>query len=293
MTSRQALVGNARSSAGKARRWALSFVNLPFVLPLLILILLAFDWPLLQALFWSLREPKTHVFTFQQYVEFFDSRIYIAIIWRTFVIAAIVTGVTALLAYPLALWLTRLRARWQVIAICGVVVPFWVSILVRTYAWIVILGNGGIVNRWLLDLALVQKPVSFLYNEFGVTLGMVNVLLPFLVLPLYAAMLKVDRRLLAVAQTLGARDHTVFWKVFFPVTVPALVASMILVFILALGFYVTPAILGGGKVPMVANMMDLMINRFHRWEMAATVAIMLLLVTLAFYGLYQWFRRRM
>ena len=292
MTSQQAVAGMARG-AGAARRWALSIVNLPFVLPLAILVLVAFDWPLVQALIWSLREPKTHAFSLQQYVEFFDSKIYIAIIWRTFVVAAIVTAVTALLAYPLALWLTRLRARWQVFAICGVVVPFWVSILVRTYAWIVILGNGGIVNRWLVDLALTERPISFLYNEFGVTLGMVNVLLPFLVLPLYAAMLKVDRRLLAVAQTLGATDGTVFWKVFFPITVPALIASMILVFILSLGFYVTPAILGGGKVPMVANMMDLMINRFHRWEMAATVAIMLLIVTLAFYGLYQWFRRRM
>ncbi len=270
----------------------LSFVNLPFVLPLLILVVLAFDLPLLLAGGWSLRHPKTYEFSLLQYAEFSDPKVYITIVWRTFVIAAIVTAISALLAYPLAYWMSRLRSRWQIVAICCVVVPFWVSILVRTYAWIVVLGNGGIVNRLLQELALVERPVEFLYNQFGVTLGMVNVLLPFLVLPLYAAMLKVDNRLLSVAQTLGAKDRTVFWKVFFPITVPALIASMILVFILSLGFYITPAILGGGKVPMIANMMDLLINRFSRWEMAATCAVMLLVVTLGFYGLYQWFRRR-
>ena len=278
--------------SGGTRRRLLSIVNLPFVLPLLVLVVLAFDLPLLLAFGWSIRDPKTYDFSLAQYAEFFESRVYITIVWRTFVIAAIVTSISALLAYPLALWMTRLKTRWQVFAVCGVIVPFWVSILVRTYAWIVMLGNGGIVNRWLLDLAVVDHPVEFLYNEFGVTLGMVNVLMPFMVLPLYAAMLKFDGRLLSVAQTLGAKDGTVFWRVFFPLTAPALIASMILVFILSLGFYITPAILGGGKVPMVANMMDLLINRFSRWEMAATVAVMLLLVTLLFYALYQWFRRR-
>jgi len=281
-------VGATRSP----RRWLGRIVNMPFVLPLAILVILAFDLPLMLAAGWSLREPKTYAFSFGQYGEFFSSKIYITILWRTFVIAAVVTAVCALLAYPLALWMSRLRSRWQVVAICFVVVPFWVSILVRTYAWIVVLGNGGIVNRWLVDLALVDRPISFLYNEFGVTLGMVNVLLPFVVLPLYAAMLKFDGRLLQVAQTLGARDNAVFWRVFFPITLPALMAAMVLVFILSLGFYITPAVLGGGKVPMVANMMDLLVNRFSRWEMAAAVSVMLLLVTLVFYALYQWLRGR-
>jgi len=282
------------SSGGRraAARWLRHVVNLPFVLPLLVVVIVAFDLPLMLAAGWSFREAKTYDFTFGNYTEFFSSKIYATILWRTFVIAAVVTACCALLAYPLALWISRLRARWQIVAICAVVIPFWVSILVRTYAWIVVLGNGGIVNRVLKDLALADSPVSFLYNEFGVTLGMVNVLLPFLVLPLYAAMLKVDGRLSQVAQTLGAPDRTVFWKVFFPITVPALMAGMVLVFILSLGFYITPAVLGGGKVPMIANMMDLLINRFSRWEMAATISVMLLIITLAFYALYQWLRGR-
>ena len=115
------------------------------------------------------------------------------------------------------------------------VLPFWVSILVRTYAWIVILGNDGVVNRSLQALGLVATPVSFLYNEFGVVLGTVNVLLPFLVLPLFAAMLRLDDRLLQAAASLGASRRTIFWRVFFPLTLPSLAAGAILVFILTLG----------------------------------------------------------
>jgi ABC-type spermidine/putrescine transport system permease subunit I len=185
-----------------------------------------------------------------------------------------------------------LQNRARLIAIALVVLPFWVSILVRTYAWIVVLGNGGLVNRALKDLGLTTAPVSFLYNEFGVAVGMINVLLPYLVLPLLAAMLRVDKRLLQVAATLGASGREIFWRVFFPITVPSLSAAMVLVFILSLGFYITPAILGGGKVPMIANMMDFMINRYPHWELAGTISVCLLLMTLAFYAVYQRIRAR-
>jgi ABC-type spermidine/putrescine transport system permease subunit I len=178
------------------------------------------------------------------------------------------------------------------VAIGLVIIPFWISILVRTYAWIVILGNAGVVNRTLKELGLIEKSIPFLYNELGVAIGMVNVLLPFMVLPIYAAMLRVDSRLLHVAATLGASSFSIFWRVFFPITLPALSAAMALVFILGLGFYITPAILGGGKVPLIANMMDMFINRLPRWELASAVAITLLLVTLVVYSGYQWLRSR-
>jgi ABC-type spermidine/putrescine transport system permease subunit I len=226
------------------------------------------------------------------YAEVFTSPLYLPVIWRTFQVAFSVTIVTALLGYPLALWMSRLQPARQVIAVGLVVIPFWVSILVRTYAWIVVLGNGGIVNRLLQGIGLTDHPISFLYNEFGVTVGMVNVVLPYLVLPLFAAMLRVDKRLLQVAATMGAREWTIFWRVFLPITLPALIAGMVLIFILSLGFYITPAILGGGKVPMVANMMDFLINRFPNWERAATVSVCLLALTLAFYAAYQWLRAR-
>jgi ABC-type spermidine/putrescine transport system permease subunit I len=169
-----------------------------------------------------------------------------------------------------------------------VVLPFWVSILVRTYAWIVILGNDGVVNRTLQMLGLTAAPVSFLYNQFGVILGTVNILLPFLVLPLFASMLRLDDRLFQAARSLGASDRTVFWRVFFPLTLPSLAAGAILVFILTIGFFITPAILGGGRVPMIANMLDLLINRLPRWELAAAISTMLLIMTLLCYAAYRW-----
>jgi len=261
-------------------------------LPLALLVLVVFDLPQVLTLAWSFRDAKTDAVTLQHYGDFFTNDIYARVIWRTFVIAGVVTLSTALLGYPLAYWISRLRARARMIALALVVLPFWVSILVRTYAWIVILGNGGIVNRWLQASGVTETPISFLYNSFGVTLGMINVLLPFLVLPLYAAMVRVDDRLVTMAETLGASRTVAFWRVFFPLTLPALAASMILVFILSIGFYITPAILGGGKVPMIANMMDLLINRFPRWELAATISVVLLLLTLVLFWAYQWLRQR-
>jgi ABC-type spermidine/putrescine transport system permease subunit I len=262
------------------------------LVPLTLLVLVVFDVPLLTTVEWSFRDPKGGPATVGHYLAFASSPIYLPVVWRTMVIAATVTVACALLGYPLALWMSRLAIGRQLIAIGFVIIPFWVSILVRTYAWIVILGNGGIVNRALKDMGIAEKPIAFLYNEFGVIVGMVNVLLPFLVLPLYAAMLRIDRRLTQVASTLGASDTEVFWRVFFPLTVPALAAAMVLVLILGLGFYITPAILGGGKVPLIANMLDLLINRLPRWELASAISITLLLVTLAFYGVYQWLRAR-
>ena len=260
--------------------------------PLLLFFLLFFDVPLIMTLGWSLREQRGGGMTLAHYAEVFNSPLYLPVVWRTFQVAGIVTIVCALLGYPLAYWMSRLQPTRQVVAVGFVVIPFWVSILVRTYAWIVVLGNAGIVNRSLQSLGLTDKPVPFLYNEFGVSVGMVNVLLPYLVLPLFAAMVRVDERLLHIAATLGARSWAIFWRIFLPLTLPALAAAMVLIFILSLGFYITPAILGGGKVPMVANMMDFLINRFPNWERAATVSVCLLTLTLAFYAVYQWVRGR-
>ena len=167
------------------------------------------------------------------------------------------------------------------------VLPFWVSILVRTYAWIVVLGNGGLVNRSLQWLGLTDAPVSFLYNELGVTIGMANVLLPFLVLPLFAAMIRIDDRLMQAAASLGAPPRTIFWKVYFPLTLPALAAGALLVFILCLGFYVTPAILGGGRVPMISNLLDTLINQIPRWEQASAISTILLIVALLIFAGYR------
>jgi ABC-type spermidine/putrescine transport system permease subunit I len=255
-----------------------------YVAPLFLVMLLAFNLPIVLMLGWSIGAPPDVLAHYAQIVE---RPVYLKVLGNTFRIALIATAVCALLGYPLAYWMRGLSPGRQLIALALVVLPFWVSILVRTYAWIVILGNDGVVNRSLQALGLIGTPVSFLYNEFGVVLGTANVLLPFLVLPLFAAMLRLDDRLLQAAASLGASQRTIFWRILFPLTVPSLAAGAILVFILTLGFFITPAILGGGRVPMIANMLDLLINRLPRWELAAAISTILLVLTLACYAAYR------
>lgn len=260
-----------------------------YTLPLLVLMLAVFILPVVLMLARSVTQPH---WTAAHYVALVETPVYLRVLARTLRIALITTFVCAVLGYPLAYWMRALSPRRQLIAVALVVLPFWISILVRTYAWIVVLGNAGVINRILLDLGLVSAPVAFLYNELGVIIGTTNVLLPFLVLPLFAAMVKIDGRLLAAAESLGASRGTVFRRVFFPLSVPALAAGAILVFILTFGFFITPAILGGGRVPMVANALDLLINQFARWETAAALSTVLLVVTLACFAVSRWLGSR-
>jgi len=287
-----ALDGAAASGAATRPRVRPRWDLVLLLVPLALVTGVIFDVPLLNTAFWSVSDPATGALTDQYFREFAESKAYMHIIRRTLVVSLEVTLLTVVLGYPLAYWTSRLRPRVRTIVLALIVMTFWVSILVRTYAWIVILGNAGLVNRTLQWLGLTSRPVEFLYNEFGILIGMANVLLPFLVLPLYAAMIRIDRRLLQVAETLGASPTRIFWQVFLPLTVPTLAASAILVFILSLGFYITPAVLGGGRVPLIANMMDLLINRFARWEIAAVVSVVLMAITLSLYGVYQWLRER-
>jgi ABC-type spermidine/putrescine transport system permease subunit I len=262
-----------------------------FIAPLLVLMLVAFNAPIIYMLglaFWE----KGRGFTLEHYEGLLEAPVYLRVLGNTLRIAVIATLANVIIGYPLAHWMRGLGGRARVVAIALVVLPFWVSILVRTYAWIVVLGNNGLVNRALQWLGLSGSPVSFLYNELGVTIGMANVLLPFLVLPLYAAMIRIDDRLLQAAASLGAPARTIFWKVYFPLTVPALAAGALLVFILSLGFYVTPAILGGGSVPMISNLLDTLINQIPRWEQAAAISTILLIVTLLIFAAYRRFDRK-
>jgi putative spermidine/putrescine transport system permease protein len=255
-----------------------------FVLPLAVMLLLVFDVPLALMLGWGLSNPKGPL---AAYLELVQRPVYLRVLSNTLRIAVITTLVCAAVGYPLAYWLRGLGGRARLVALALVVLPFWVSILVRTYAWIVVLGNNGLVNRSLLGMGVIEAPVSFLYNELGVIIGTTNVLLPFLVLPLYAAMARIDEPVLQAAASLGAGPWIVFRRVFFLLTVPALAAGCILVFILTFGFFITPAILGGGRVPMIANMMDALINKLPRWDLAAAISTVLLVVTLVAYAAYR------
>lgn len=255
--------------------------GLVFILPLFVLQICVFDLPILGMLGRSVTFPDV---TAEHFVEIFSTDLYAKVLWNTFLIAGSVALIVAAIGYPLAYWIKCLGTTGRIVALSLVVIPFWVSVLIRTYAWIVMLGNVGVVNSVLIKVGAISTPIAFLFNKVGVVIGIVNVLLPFLILPLVATMVKFDDRLLDAARTLGANDQQVFWRVYFPLTVPSLVAGAMMVFVMALGFYVTPMILGGGRVPMLVNMLDLLVNRMPNWPLAAALSVLLLAATLMLYA---------
>ncbi|WP_032901368.1 ABC transporter permease [Mesorhizobium ciceri] len=248
--------------------------------PLVLFVLLTFDLPVLTMLGWSFSNPTP---TVRHYLYVFETPVYLKVIGKTLRIASLTTISCVILGYPLVYWLRGLSPRGRSICLVLVLLPFWISILIRTYAWIVILGNDGIVNRVLIAMRLVHQPVQFLYNELGVLIGMVNVLLPFFVLPLYAAFSRFDERCFQAAASLGGSRRAIFWRLFLPMSGPSVAASATLVFILSLGFYITPAVLGGGNVTMIANMLDVLINTLPRWETAAALSTILMITILILY----------
>jgi putative spermidine/putrescine transport system permease protein/spermidine/putrescine transport system permease protein len=166
-----------------------------------------------------------------------------------------------------------------------VLLPFWTSLLVRTYAWLVLLQRKGLVNDWGMALGWWSEPIALVHNMTGTLIGMVHIMLPFMVLPLLSTMRSIDGDYLKAASSLGAGPARAFWSVFFPLSMPGLLAGTLIVFILCLGFYVTPAVLGGGKVIMVSNQIANDIELFFNWGAASALGVVLLVLTMAFLAL--------
>jgi ABC-type spermidine/putrescine transport system permease subunit I len=218
-------------------------------------------------------------FTVANFTRIWTEGAYVDIFIATFEISALVTFICVLLGYPLAFCLSQLPQRWSGILLLGVLIPFWTSILVRTYAWLVILQRKGIVNNLLIDLGVIHTPLRLVNNMTGTVIGMVHIMLPFLVLPLYASMKAIDIGYMRAAANLGASPTRAFWQIFFPLSMPGLVAGLILTFVLSLGFYITPAVLGGGKVQMIAQRVAASVSIYPTWGPAAALGMVLLLLT--------------
>ena len=216
-----------------------------------------------------------------------DQRVFGGILARTFGISAIVTLWCLVLAYPLAYWLTTLPPRRANVLMILVLVPFWTSILVRVAAWIVLLQSAGLVNRALLGIGLVEEPLALLFNRTGVVIAMVHILLPFMILPLYSVMKSVPPTYLRAAISLGSSPLAAFVRVYVPQTYPGIGAGALLVFILAIGYYVTPALLGGADDQMLSYYVAQYTNVNVNWGMAAALGALLLATTLVLYGVYR------
>ena len=203
---------------------------------------------------------------------------------RTLEIAAIVTGLCLAIGYPFAHWLATTRPFWRTLGFVFVLLPFWISVLVRTYAWMILLGRNGIINRNLVALGIVDAPLPLLHNTTGVVIGMVHVLLPYMIFPLYAVMRRMDPALTSAAAGLGAPGWQVFRRVYLPLTLPGVLSGATLVFVVSLGFFITPALLGGGRVLMIGVLIERQVRQFLDWGLAAALAVIVLTVSLAIYA---------
>lgn len=258
------------------------------LLPAALVGLLAFIVPLVRLVGLSFSAPAGPL---DAYAHVLGDDIYRQVFANTLVIAFTVTLIALLIAFPIAFALTRLQGGWRTLVFACVLLPLWISVLVRTFSWMLVLERNGPVNRLLVGSGLIDAPLSLLFNQTGVLIGMVHVLLPYMIFPLYAVMRRVDPGLLSAAEGLGAPGWQVFRRVYLPLTLPGVLAGVTLVFILSIGFFITPALLGGGKVIMIAVLIESQVRQFLAWDFAAALSVVLLAMTLlVYFGLRRLFR---
>lgn len=224
-------------------------------------------------------------FTLANYARFLHDDVYWMTFLQTFRIAFVVTAATVLLGYPVAYLAAGSSRRTSLLILAMVVLPFWTSVLVRAYAWLILLQRRGLVNGALSDLGLIDHPLILVNNEFGTVVATIHILLPFMVLPLYATMQKIPKELTMAGASLGGTPLHVFLRVFLPLSLPGVIAGMVLVFVLTLGFYITPELLGGGRTYMVSMLVSRNIELYNEWGAASSISVVLLLCVFAIFRL--------
>lgn len=250
-------------------------------LPALILLLIFFVMPVLALLLRSVLEPQPGL---QNYAELFATSTYARVLFNTFLVAGVVTLVSLLLGYPVAWLLAILPQRLAQIVFAIVLLSMWTNLLARTYAWMVLLQRTGVINRFLLNMGIISEPLPLINNLAGVTIGMIYIMLPFIILPLHATLRAIDPAILQAASLCGASRWQAFTRVLLPLSASGAVAGGLMVFVMSLGYYVTPALLGGTANMMLAEMIAQLVQSLLNWGLGGAAAFVLLSVTLALYA---------
>lgn len=255
--------------------WGLLSLVSPAMLVISLVILVPVFWLLYLSFI-----GKSGSFSFEHYERMVVYKSYARVFVATFQVSILTTVICILIGYPLAYFLSLMPKRWAGLFMLAVLLPFWTSLLVRTYAWLVLLQKKGLLNDFAMGIGLWDEPIKLVHNMTGTLIGMAHIMLPFLVLPLYGAMKKIPGDLMHAASNLGANPIKAFWTVYFPLSLPGLVSGSLIVFVLCLGFYVTPAVLGGGKVLMVSTQITAILENQFDWGAASALGIVLLVATL-------------
>jgi putrescine transport system permease protein len=241
---------------------------------------------------WEAFKTKFAQLDFEKYAFIFSDDLYLAAYWSSLKIAAVATFLTLLIAYPLAYGMARAPREWQPTLMMLVILPFWTSFLIRVYAWIGILKNEGLLNTFLMHVGIIGEPLQIMNTTTAVYIGIVYSYLPFMVLPLYASLEKIDGRLLEAAEDLGSPPWKAFWQVTFPLSIPGVVAGCFLVFIPAVGEFVIPDLLGGSDTLMIGKTLWSEFFSNRDWPVASAVAVLLLLVLVIPIVAFQWAQQR-
>ncbi|MGE0119029.1 MAG: ABC transporter permease [Dongiaceae bacterium] len=237
--------------------------------------------PIVRLMSYGFVEPEVG-FTVAPILRVFESEFYTLVILNTLRISAIVTVLCVVLSYPVSyLLLTATGNTFRIILIC-VMLPLWMSVVVKTYAWLVILQQKGIVNSVLTGIGVIDRPLSLVFGDFAVIIGSVHMMMPFTILPIYATLRRIDPSLYKAAIGLGARPARAFMHVILPLSLPGIAAGALIVFVLELGFFVTPAVLGGGRVLMIAPIIQKQVDALGNWGVAAVLSMVLLTITVLF-----------
>ncbi|HVN71288.1 MAG TPA: ABC transporter permease subunit [Desulfomonilia bacterium] len=224
-------------------------------------------------------------FTFVNYHDIF-SPIFLFVCWYSLVLALITTIITGLTAYPFAFILARLPKGIQRILLLFMIIPFWTSSLIRTYALIILLKANGIINTFLLYLGLINEPVMMLYTQTAVFIGLVYTLLPFMILPIYSSIQKLDWRLIEAARDLGGTSHHIFFRIILPLTLPGIIAGSTMVFLPALGLFYIPDLLGGARVMLIGNFIKNQFLTSNNWPLGSAASMVLTLIMCLFLYVY-------
>lgn len=254
--------------------------------PGVLIAVFAFLVPLARLIGMSFSSPSG---PFVAYAQLLGDDIYARVFANTFVIAVVVTVVTLVIAFPVAFALTRLSRTWRGIVFACVLLPLWISVLVRTFSWMLLLERNGPVNRFIVASGLADQPLALLFNHTAVLIGMVHVLLPYAVLPMYAALVRIDPNLLRASEGLGASGLTTFLRVLLPISLRGVATAATFTFLLSLGFFVTPTLLGGSSSLTLSMLIDGFVSDRLDWPLAAAASVVLLtaaLVVVAIAGRY-------
>ncbi|MCC6468891.1 MAG: ABC transporter permease subunit [Alphaproteobacteria bacterium] len=272
--------------AASAQRARPAWIGLWPILPALLFLGFLFLYPVAQLLWLSALDKASGDLTSAHYVRLFASPLYVKVLRITFEIAGWTTVFVILGAYPVAYYLATSSERRRNALMLWVLLPFWTSFLVRTFAWIVLLGRNGAINKWLQALGITGEPLDLIYNFTGVMIGMTHALMPLAVMTMVSVMENIDANLPRAASTLGARGGQAFWRIYFPLSLPGVAAAGLLVFITALGFFITPALLGGRLETMITQVIITQIQTMMNWAFGGAVSMLLLVAALIVFYLY-------